>query len=139
MKIYKIGGSRKPGKGSLKAKFAAAAVAVAVIGGGGFGIARATSSYYHEDTIVATVNDKAVKNDNNSSTYMIYTSEGVFTNEDSLVKGKWDSSDVYNALKEGCTYQFNVHGWRNHFFSMYENIDKAVFVPTESCPSAPKI
>lgn len=72
--------------------------------------------------VTATVTDKVVKNDGNSSTYLIFTDKGVFENSDSLVNGKWDSSDVYSQIKKGHTYVFHVRGIRNHVLSWYPNI-----------------
>ncbi len=113
-----------------------------IAGVGGYQAVTGTG-YYQESAVTATVNDKAIQiqgsGKNSQSVYMIYTTKGVFTDSDSLVKGKFNSSDVYNALEKGCTYTFNVHGWRNHFFSMYKNIDSQTFVPTKACPVAPKI
>lgn len=72
--------------------------------------------------VTAKVTDKVVKNDGNSSTYLIFTDKGVFENSDSLVNGKWNSSDVYSEIKIGKTYTFHVRGIRNHFLSWYPNI-----------------
>ena len=74
--------------------------------------------------------------DSVSSKYMIFTDEEVFENTDSLTRGKFNSSDLYAKLKEGCTYDATVFGFRNHLLSSYRNIVKAQHVPTEKCPTA---
>jgi hypothetical protein len=125
-------------KSRLKRAFAAVA-ALGVTGGTLFGMGSCTVNYVETSTVQATINNLAVKNNGSSSDYMVYTDKGVFTNNDSLLKWKFDSSDLYNELKVGCTYDFNVHGFRTHVPSMYKNIDAAKFVPTAACPTAPKV
>lgn len=93
--------------------------AVAVLSAGVYGAYEALNP---TKDVTATVTDKVVKNDGNSSTYLIFTDKGVFENSDSLVNGKWDSSDVYSEIKKGKTYVFHVRGIRNHFLSWYPNI-----------------
>lgn len=53
--------------------------------------------------------------DENGKTY-------VFENTDTLFRGKFNSSDVYGALKEGETYELTLIGFRVHIFNWYENI-----------------
>lgn len=72
--------------------------------------------------VTVMVTDKVVKNDGKSSTYLIFTDKGVYENTDSLVNGKWNSSDVYSQIKVGKTYTLHVRGIRNHFMSWYPNI-----------------
>lgn len=57
------------------------------------------------------------------SKYLIYTDGEVFENVDCLVKGKFDSSDLYGKLQEGQTYKAEVYGWRvKPFLNWYRNI-----------------
>lgn len=97
-------------------------LAVAVLGLGTAGIVGAYQALNPTNDVTATVTDKVVKNDGKSSTYLIFTDKGVYENTDSLVNGKWDSSDVYSEIKIGKTYTFHVRGIRNHFMSWYPNI-----------------
>lgn len=73
------------------------------------------------------VTDKIVKHSKENSKYLIFTElkNGeirVFQDTDSLVRGKFNSSDVYGEIKVGHEYKFNTYGLRIPFFSKYENI-----------------
>ncbi|GAB3552870.1 hypothetical protein [Spirosoma fluminis] len=83
-----------------------------------------------ERTVTFIVQDKAIKTSGGGkeaikSVYMIYTSAGVFKNEDDWLRSKYNSSDVYNQFRVGHTYTAVVIGWRSPFFSMYPNILRA--------------
>ena len=54
--------------------------------------------------------------------YLVYTDEGTFKIEDSLIFGRFDSSDVYGMLKKGKCYRIKVFGIRSGFLSSYRNI-----------------
>ena len=96
------------------------AVSAAVtIGLGSYGLYQVT---HPSKDVTVTVTDKVVKNDGNSSTYLIFTDKGVYEDSDSMLNGKWNSSDIYNQLKKGKTYRLHVRGIRNHFLSWYPNI-----------------
>ena len=60
--------------------------------------------------------------DNFESFYLVYTDKGIMKLEDDLMRGNWESSDVYGRLKSDSTYTFTVSGYRFGFFSMYPNI-----------------
>jgi len=82
---------------------------------------------HHINEYTLTVTDKEVKNDGDSSKYLIFTSDAkgkvkTLENVDSLFKGKHNSSDIYAELKKGKTYKFTVYGYRLPFWSTYENI-----------------
>ena len=77
--------------------------------------------------VTVTITDKVVKNYDNDSKYLVFTEDAygnVETYEitDSLLKFRFNSSDVYAALKVGSTYRLTIGGWRNNFFSWYPNI-----------------
>lgn len=82
-----------------------------------------------EDTVIATVQEKervvTGGGETISSKYLIYTSSEVLENTDCLVRGKFNSSDMYSKLKPGSEYEFTVIGWRLPFFSSYRNIIEA--------------
>ena len=89
----------------------------------------AVPSYYSERTYTATVTDKDIKNYNSSSVFLIFTKTEygetrVFSMEDTLIKGRWNTADDYAEIEVGETYTFTVIGWRVPFFSWYENIIK---------------
>ena len=74
-----------------------------------------------------TVTDKAVKNDGESSRYLVYTKDSkgnvmVFSVEDRLWCGRFDASDDYARIEVGKTYNFETVGKRSHFWSSYPDI-----------------
>ena len=84
-------------------------------------------SYYSEKTYTATVTDKDIKNYDSSSKFLVFTKteDGetrVFSMEDTLIKGRWNTADDYAEIEVGETYSFTVIGWRIPFMSEYENI-----------------
>lgn len=96
---------------------------VLVIGGMAFKII----SYFHTETITAKVNSKERINKsdgegNIESFYLVYTDKGSMKLEDDLLRGNWNSSDVYGGLKNDSTYTFKINGYRFGLFSMYPNI-----------------
>lgn len=109
----------------------------------GFAAAIGSSVYYQttgQETVRAMVTDKErqVKSDGDggsTSKYIVFTDKEVFENTDSMLRGKWRSSDLQGKLHAGCTYDFNVYGFRNGPFSVYRNIVDAQHVRTEACPS----
>lgn len=56
------------------------------------------------------------------SKYLVFTDTGVYENTDSLLNGKFNSSDLYNQLEEDSKYTCTVYGWRIGFFSQYPNL-----------------
>jgi hypothetical protein len=123
---------------AFKFVFAAAATVIAtgtVVGG----IAEVKYQNAPHEHVIAKVTDKdrQVKSDGDggvNSKYIVFTDKEVFENTDSLLRGKFNSSDVQGKLQRGCTYDFEVYGFRNHFFSVYRNIVDATPVKG-SCPA----
>lgn len=84
----------------------------------------------HQYTITITDKERVTMQsdkDNISSKYLIYGEDEngktyVFEDIDTLFRGKFNSSDVYGALKEGETYELTVIGFRIHILNWYENI-----------------
>lgn len=56
--------------------------------------------------------------------YLIFTNKGVYENTDSLLNGKFNSSDVYAQIEKDKKYECDVIGWRFPFLSWYPNIIK---------------
>lgn len=85
-------------------------------------------SAFDTDVIEITVTEKEsiTVGDNKriENKYLIFTENEVFENTDSIIYGKYDSSDFQRKLKVGETYKVKVAGWRLPFFSMYRNIVK---------------
>lgn len=99
--------------------FCALILAVAI----GFNIAGNSN----EQTYVATVTDKDIKNYDKTSKYLIFTKTDdgetrVFSVEDSILRWRFNSSDVYAEIEVGKTYRFTTVGFRFEPFSWYENI-----------------
>ena len=62
------------------------------------------------------------------STYLVFTDQGVFRNDDSFWHLKYNSSDVYGMLDNGKRYNLKVYGWRIPILTMYPNIVKATVI-----------
>ena len=54
--------------------------------------------------------------------YLIYTNEGTFKIDDSLIFGRFNSSDVYGMMKKGKYYRIKTFGVRSGLLSTYKNI-----------------
>ena len=85
------------------------------------------ASYFHTETFTSKVTGKEritkqSGKDNIESFYLVYTDKGTIKLEDDLMRGNWESSDVYGRLKPDSTYTFTVSGYRFGFLSMYPNI-----------------
>lgn len=127
--------SRRPGTGFHTLVMGAIVTGIVVAGG--------SSLYYQttgQETVRAMVTDKErqVKSDGDGGTtskYIVFTDKEVFENTDSFIRGKWRSSDLQGKLHVGCSYDFNVYGFRNGPFSIYRNIVDAQHVKTEACPT----
>ena len=93
----------------------------------GVGIYRPFNKVSDMRDVTVTVTDKTVKNDGDDGKYLIFTEDkdgniATFEITDSLIAGRFNSSDVYAAIKVGNTYTFTVGGSRNEFMSWYPNI-----------------
>jgi hypothetical protein len=81
------------------------------------------------EEITATISHKErVYDADRGSRYLIFTDAGTFENVDSLIYGKFDSSDLYGYLQVGETYSIKIKGIRSHFFSIYPNILEAKII-----------
>lgn len=92
-------------------------------------IALEVSRYNNQETVVVKVTGKerVTSSDSNgqvSSKYLIFSETETFENTDSLIAGKFNSSDFYGKIRENQTCEFVVNGWRVPFLSMYRNIIK---------------
>ena len=89
-------------------------------------------NFSNDHTYTVTITDKErvttqVAEGQTDSKYLIYGEDEngktyVFEDTDTLFRGKFNSSDVYGALKEGETYELTVIGFRIHILNWYENI-----------------
>lgn len=95
-------------------------------------IAVIVMNFSNDHTYTVTITDKErvttqVAEGQTDSKYLIYGEDEngktyVFEDTDTLFRGKFNSSDVYGALKEGETYELTVIGFRTHILNWYENI-----------------
>ncbi len=81
------------------------------------------------DQMTITVSDKEriVETDSDgqaTSKYLIFTDKETFENTDSLLRLKFNSSDLQGSLKAGQTYRCDVYGWRIPVLSAYRNLVK---------------
>jgi hypothetical protein len=111
----------KTQKGSLGTFFMVLfgiAVLALIVGGIAFGFYHATNKH----DVTFTVNKTERITTNSESKYMVYTDNGVYENTDSVLNNKFNSSDLYNEIKEGKKYTCTAVGFRNGFTSNYENL-----------------
>lgn len=95
-------------------------------------IAFPVMNFSNDHTYTVTITDKErvttqVAEGQTDSKYLIYGEDEngktyVFEDTDTLFRWKFNSSDVFGALKEGETYELTVIGFRVHIFNWYENI-----------------
>lgn len=73
-----------------------------------------------------TIKEKWVKYHHDDAKYLVSSTNGqVFQITDTLIKWRWDSSDLYAYLESGQTCKIKTQGWRFPFFSDYKNILEA--------------
>ena len=92
-----------------------------------FALCRPINKIMNKREFTVIVTDKAVKNSDSGSKYLIYAEDDkaaiqVFEITDSLLALRFNSSDVYAALKVGHRYKLTVSGSRNRLLSWYPNI-----------------
>lgn len=113
--------SRKNEKGSIGTGLVAIAIVLLLVAAPLFTFYKTVGTHRNE---TFTINKTERIMDGRDSKYLVYTSSGVFENTDSLLNGKFNSSDVYNELKDNQKYTCDVVGWRVPFLSWYPNIIK---------------
>lgn len=84
---------------------------------------------FNDTKYIVTITDKERIHSGNEK-YLVFGEDldgnvVVFENSDSLLRGKWDSSNLQGELKIGNTYEITVVGYRVPLFSWYENIISA--------------
>lgn len=88
-------------------------------------IVSCTLEYVDEKQIEITVSDKYTKGDEGRY-FIVDNNDNAYIIKDLFFKGKFNSTDIYNKLKVGCTYKVKVSGIRIHFLSMYQNINEII-------------
>lgn len=84
---------------------------------------------FNDHKYIITVTDKERINKDDESKYLIFGDSDaeedlIFENTDTLLRGKFNSSNIYSKLKVGNTYEITVVGYRIPLISCYENIIK---------------
>ena len=84
----------------------------------------ATILYSTQENVVFRVEKTERVTDSNGqrSRYLIFTKDETFENTDRLLMWKFNSSDIYGAIKPNQSYQAKVVGLRVPFLSWYRNI-----------------
>lgn len=86
------------------------------------------SSYYGTKTrenVLVEDKERVCDGDSNGGTdckYLIFTDTGTFRLTDSLIAGRFNSSDAYGRIKRCHRYDFKYYGWRFGLTSSYPNI-----------------
>lgn len=110
----------------IRDRFMFGGIGLAVLAVLGSGVAYTVAYVDSARQVTATVTDKSCNvigiSGKSGCTYMLYTTAGVFTDSDSFLAGKYNSSDVYNQMQKGYVCTFNVKGFRIHITSSYPNI-----------------
>ena len=98
-----------------------ALVALGVLAVIGLGIFLMSSQYRNPQTHTAcVVEDKdRTTNSKGGSNMRVYTSCGVFTVQDMLFAGEFDSADKYASLDTGKTYTIDTTGYRIPLISSF--------------------
>lgn len=82
-------------------------------------------SYVDEKQIEITITDKYTKGEDGTY-FIVDNNDNAYVIKDLIFIGKFNSTDIYNKLKIGCTYKVKVSGVRIHFLSMYQNINEII-------------
>lgn len=97
-------------------------LALGVLAVGTFTVSYAASEDHRICQVDPTLGKDHSTNSSGDSVYRVYTNCGVFSVEDDLFRGRFNSADTYAKLQAGGTYDFHIIGWRNGFFSTFPNI-----------------
>ena len=105
---------------ALKDNWFITLVALGVLAVIGSGIFLVTAQYQNPETHTAcVVEDKDRTTTKDGSDMRVYTSCGVFTVQDMLFAGEFDSADKYASLDIGKTYTIDTTGYRIPLISSF--------------------
>lgn len=103
--------------------FALMVITILVLFGWGVFATYYFSTNHHNVTFSVNKSERVCDSGKNGSCrYLIYTSAGVYKDTDSLINGKFNSSDLYGQLQSGKQYSCDAVGYRSGFLSEYENL-----------------
>ncbi len=75
-----------------------------------------------ESVTTITVNKLEQIKKQDSGKYLVFADGETFEITDSILFGRFDSSDLYGRITAGRKYRVKVAGWRVQVLSMYRNI-----------------
>ena len=104
--------------------FFIATVVLLCAGGVGYTVAANAHETTHTSCVVES-KDRTTRADSGSSDMRVYTSCGTFAVGDVLLRGQFDSADIYGSISEGQTYDLTTIGWRVPILSMFPTIIEA--------------
>ncbi len=83
-------------------------------------------NYFATDTVRTKIIDTQTKRYHQHDKYLVFTEAGVFENTDAWYRGKFRASDLQGRVMQlkGKDVEITKYGWRNGFFSWYQNITK---------------
>lgn len=85
-----------------------------------------TSTIWHWATVrsvkAVVLHKERITPPNSKEMYIIYTDMGILQNTDIPCWGKWNSSDIYGAVRVGRVYTFKICSARIRLFSWYPKI-----------------
>lgn len=86
------------------------------------------TTYGNQQTLRITVKDKYIKRSgSDTDKYLVVDSAGnTYQITDLMFLGKYNSTDLYNELDIGDTYEIITTGIRSGFWSLYPNINKII-------------
>lgn len=76
----------------------------------------------YQETKIITVAEKVPSHGKEGKYLVIDTNENVYCVSDNIFINKFDASDRYASLHVNSTYNVVIGGYRNHFWSWYQNI-----------------
>lgn len=83
-------------------------------------------SYFNEIELKnICITDKTLAYSHGKTQYKIYTKTETFEITYSIVKMRFDGSELYGVIEKGKCYNLTVYGFRSPFLGMYRNILKA--------------
>lgn len=78
---------------------------------------------FHEGFETITISEKWVKYSGDDANYLVSSEDGqVFQITDTLIKLRFNSSNLYAYIKAGQICDIKTQGWRFPLFSDYKNI-----------------
>lgn len=83
------------------------------------------SEYLNNQEKVITVTDKYIKRNGKTDIYLVVDEDkNTYKITDLFFKFKFNSTDLYNELEKGQTYNIKTSGFRVKILSQYPNINK---------------